>query len=156
VVLHWVMQAGRWDLGPKPKIERRVLGCGYAVGNGSQGRWGDVVGWCVQGGGGGVVVLRCVTLAGRWDLGLKPKIECQVLGYRYAMGNGCWKQWGEVVGWCIQGGGGVVMLHSVMQAGVAGFEARVQNQAAGAWLRACRWEWQSGAMGGSGRVVHTR
>ena len=43
--------------------------------------------WCVRGGG-GVVVLRWVTQTGRWDLGLKPEMERQVLGYGYAAGNG--------------------------------------------------------------------
>ena len=73
--------------------------------------------WRIRGGGGGVVAPCCVTLVGRWDLGLKTQIEHRVLCYRYAMGNGCRKQCGEVVGWCIRGGGGVVVPRLVTQAG---------------------------------------
>ena len=60
-----------------------------------------------------MVVLCCVALAGRWDLGLKPETERRVLGYGYATGTCCRKRWGEVVGWCIRGGGGVVVPHWV-------------------------------------------
>jgi hypothetical protein len=31
VVLHWVTQAGRWDLCPKPKIEPPGLGLGECI-----------------------------------------------------------------------------------------------------------------------------
>ena len=47
---------GLWVLGQKPKTGPLGLGFKCAVGNGSGGRWGEVVGWCRQGCGGGVYV----------------------------------------------------------------------------------------------------
>jgi hypothetical protein len=76
-----------------------------------RGEWlseamGEVVGWCVQGGG-GVVVLRWVTQAGRWDLDPKLSAGCSVMGTPRGMavgGNGgvLWDGAYEVVvvWWC--------------------------------------------------------
>jgi len=47
---------GLWVLGQKPETSPLGLGFGRAVGNGSGGRWGEVVGWCRRGGGSGVYV----------------------------------------------------------------------------------------------------
>jgi hypothetical protein len=87
VVLRWVTQAGRWYLCLKPEIEPPGLGCGCAVANCGLGRWVEVV-ECRVRGNNGVVVLRWVTQAGRWDLGLKPEIEPPGLGFRCATANG--------------------------------------------------------------------
>ena len=50
-------------------------------------------------------------------MGQKPKIKPPGPGYRYAVGNGYQEQWGKVVGWCVQGSGGVVVPHLATQAG---------------------------------------
>ena len=59
--------------------------------------------------------------------GQQFKSELLWIGYGCTTGNGYQGQWGEVVGWCIQGGGGGVVLHLVAQAGVADLGPKGQN-----------------------------
>jgi hypothetical protein len=79
------------------------------VGNG--GRW-----W---GGDNDVtaVVGSCVGLRkpGLWVLGQKPETSPLGLSFGCAVGNNNGERLGEVVGWCKQGGGGGVYMHSSMR-----------------------------------------
>jgi len=49
----------------------------------------------------------------------KKKTELLGLGFRCTVGNSSGGRWGEVVGWCVQGGGSVVVPCLFVQTGVA-------------------------------------
>ena len=53
----------------------------------------------------------------------KPSRWGSVSGTLWPVGNGCRERWGDVVGWCVGGGGVVVVLRSVAQPGAAGLGA---------------------------------
>jgi len=52
--------------------------------------------------------------------GKMTKTEPPGLGYGCAAGNGCRGQWGEVVWWCVRGGGVVVVPCLVAPPGAVG------------------------------------
>jgi hypothetical protein len=64
---------------------------------------------------------------GRRALAQKSKTEPLGLGFGCTIGNGGGGRWGDVVGWYIQGGGGVVVPRLVVQVGVASFSPKVEN-----------------------------
>jgi hypothetical protein len=65
-----------------------------------------VLGWGELGGIGGGIV-RSQTRAGGGGLGLKAQNRVQRLGFGFAVSNGSGERWGEAVGRCGQGGGGI-------------------------------------------------
>jgi hypothetical protein len=140
-----VMQMGAAGL--RPQAQNRASGAWLRVRrrkrlSGEMGGGGRVVcrrEWQC----GGAVFGRASGLAG---LGLKTETGPLVLGYGCAIGNGCREQWGEVVGWCAPGSGGVVVPCLVTQAGTAGLGPKDRNQAAGAQFPPCRWNLQRRAM----------
>src|ERR1700729_4498849 len=75
-------------------LQRKVGGCGGVVCR----RW-----WCC----GGAAFGR--TTRGGGFGGKLTKAKPPGLGYGCTVGNGCRGRWGEVVWWCVQGSGGVVV-----------------------------------------------
>lgn len=84
---------------------------------------------------------------GWWVSGQKSETELLELGFGCAVGNGGGGRWGDVVGWYLQGSGGVVVPHLVAQVGAVSFSPKVENRAAGARFRVRRWKWRLKAMG---------
>jgi hypothetical protein len=106
----WKHKAWGGGLGQKPETSPLGLGLGCTIENSSGGRWGQMVGWCGQGYGGGGVAC--------WAA------QARVAGFGLAIGNSSGGRLGDVVGWCRRDGGGGVYVHSSMHKGGGGPRAK--------------------------------
>jgi hypothetical protein len=143
-------ERGQRVLGLKPKNEPLGLDYRSTIGNGCGGRWREMVGWRVLGGGAGGVIHSVAP--GVVVSGLKPKNKPLWLGYGSAVGNGCGGRWREMVGWWVLGSGGGGVIRSVAQAGVVvlgqkheteplglGYGCAIGNSCWGRWGEVVGW-----------------
>ena len=155
-VLCSLAQAEAAGFGPKYKTEPLGLGLGSAVGNGSGGRWEEVVGCGVCGGCGGLCG-RSTAQAGGRCLGLTTRNRAAVTRFRVFHVK---KRW-----WQVAGGSGVVRTRRRQPRAFTnakrgrGLGPKTQNRAAVARFRIChvkrRWRKVVGG-GGVARTMQSR